>query len=255
MYTSRFLLISYVGLILRSTTVVTQVAVPLRVLWGYSVATAFAVVSQPFVTAQTLGSVVTVASEYPHSTLNGTATWIATAILRNMRSNMSHKCKEKYSRSEKSGCVYTPVRNFQKLLQEYWATPENTCTLPTEGYIIYYILYIIYHILYIIYYIYIIYILYTYIYYIYIIYIIHIYIIHIIYYICYIYYIYYICYICYIYYIYYIYMYITYIIYIIYIIYTIRKYILYTLYVKNIWKKSWFPTTLEGAKSGNPTPL
>ena len=92
---------------------------------------------------------------------------------------MSHKCKEKYSRSEKSGCVYTPVRNFQKLLQEYWATPENTCTLPTEGYIIYYILYIIYYISYIIYnyIIYIIYILYIYyihIYYIYIIYILYI---------------------------------------------------------------------------------
>ena len=43
-----------------------QVAVPLRVLWGYSAATACTVASQPS---------ITVASEYPHSTLNGTATW------------------------------------------------------------------------------------------------------------------------------------------------------------------------------------
>ena len=42
-----------------------QVAVPLRVLQGYSAATACAVDSQPF---------VSMASEYPHSTLNGTAT-------------------------------------------------------------------------------------------------------------------------------------------------------------------------------------
>ena len=53
-----------------------QVAVPLRVLWGYSAATACVVASQPF---------VTVALEYPHSTLNDTATWVATAVLRNMR--------------------------------------------------------------------------------------------------------------------------------------------------------------------------
>ena len=53
-----------------------QVAVPLRVLWGYSAATACAVASQPF---------VTVVSEYPWSTLNSIVTWVAIAVLRNMR--------------------------------------------------------------------------------------------------------------------------------------------------------------------------
>ena len=48
-----------------------QVGVPLKVLWGYSDATAYAVASQPF---------VTVASENPHSTLNGTATWEFTSL-------------------------------------------------------------------------------------------------------------------------------------------------------------------------------
>ena len=42
-----------------------QVRVPLMVLWGYFAATACVVASQPF---------VTIASEYPHSTLKGTAT-------------------------------------------------------------------------------------------------------------------------------------------------------------------------------------
>ena len=48
--------------------------------WGYcestATATACAVTSQLF---------VTVASEYPHSTLNGTVSWVATAVLRKMR--------------------------------------------------------------------------------------------------------------------------------------------------------------------------
>ena len=55
----------YVGLILCSTTVATQVAVLLRVLCGYSDAT---------VTKGWAATAHAVAAEYPHSTLNGTVT-------------------------------------------------------------------------------------------------------------------------------------------------------------------------------------
>ena len=55
----------YVGLILRNTAVATQVAVLLRVLWGYSDAP---------VTKGWEAVVHVVAAEYPHGTLNGTVT-------------------------------------------------------------------------------------------------------------------------------------------------------------------------------------
>ena len=69
-YTSRFLLTCYVHLILHSTTVATAscstVEGTMRVLWGYSAATACTLVaSQPS---------ARVMSEYPHSILNGTVT-------------------------------------------------------------------------------------------------------------------------------------------------------------------------------------
>ena len=65
-YTSRFLLIGYVGLMLRSTRCgYCKSQVLLKVLWGYSDA---------IVTKSWEATAHAVAADYPHSTLNGTTT-------------------------------------------------------------------------------------------------------------------------------------------------------------------------------------
>ena len=83
-YTFRFLLTGYVGVIKKMQLCV-DVEVLLRVLWGYSAATGCAV------------AFVTVASEYPHSTLKGTLT---------CSSHRQRYCAigDLGSRSEESGC-------------------------------------------------------------------------------------------------------------------------------------------------------
>ena len=64
------------GLILRSTAVATTSQSTVEGTRGYSTATVCTVASQPS---------VTVASEYPHSTLNSTGVAVATAVLCNIR--------------------------------------------------------------------------------------------------------------------------------------------------------------------------